>query len=255
MRRRLLHDRVAQTLLRVYDGDLDSISGQLAEHFLQAGRKQEAIDYLIRAGDRSVDQYANEEALNFLARALALLPENELERRYAILVEGWTSMTRRQDVLHRLDELDAVEDVINRLDDGDRETTAPPGESVDATLTVRLSGRTGAGVDTIWRAGHATSCRSTRSGRGLALARLAISFAYWAAGDMQKVRDLFREPLEWAKQQGRLDIAAEIMSRLGCYRHVFRHAGDRDPRATLSNSSPSTSASATWWDRLTATTN
>ena len=86
VRRRILHDRVAQSMLKVFEDDLDSVSGQIAEHFVRADRKQEAIQYLIHAGDRSATQYANKEANGYFDRALELLQDDQLELRHSLLM-------------------------------------------------------------------------------------------------------------------------------------------------------------------------
>ncbi|MFB0537017.1 MAG: BTAD domain-containing putative transcriptional regulator [Anaerolineae bacterium] len=77
-RRRLLHGRVAQALEVWYADDLDPVSGQVAVHYERAGRPEQAIPYYQRAAEVARRVYANEEAMEYLERALALLEAEPL---------------------------------------------------------------------------------------------------------------------------------------------------------------------------------
>ena len=82
MHRQLMHRRVARALETVSASDLDPVSGQIAAHYEQAGIPDQAVPYYQRAAAVAQRVYANEEAINLLNKALALLamlPEN-LER-------------------------------------------------------------------------------------------------------------------------------------------------------------------------------
>lgn len=72
-RRRLLHRRVAQSLEQVYATELDSISGELAAHYEQAGLLEEAISYYQKAASVAELVYAHSEAAHYLTKGLALL--------------------------------------------------------------------------------------------------------------------------------------------------------------------------------------
>jgi DNA-binding SARP family transcriptional activator/predicted ATPase len=72
-RRRLQHRRVAQALEAVHAADPDPVSGQLAAHYERAGLAAQAIPYYQRAAAVAQRVYANEEAIGFLQRGLALL--------------------------------------------------------------------------------------------------------------------------------------------------------------------------------------
>jgi len=82
-RRRILHQRVADVLLRHTRGQKDAfhtrgykdqhaIAGQLAYHFRQAGRAKEAAEYSRLAGEHARSLFANAEALGHFQVALAL---------------------------------------------------------------------------------------------------------------------------------------------------------------------------------------
>src|SRR5258707_6315411 len=70
----LLHRRVAQVLEHVYAGTaLDTVSGQVAAHYEQAGMPEQAIPFYRRAGRVTQQVYAHTEAIGHFTTALALL--------------------------------------------------------------------------------------------------------------------------------------------------------------------------------------
>ena len=73
-RRRLLHRRVAATLVAQTRGyrSPGELAGQIANHFRLAGQDAEAVDYFERAADHARSLYANAEALAHYRSALAL---------------------------------------------------------------------------------------------------------------------------------------------------------------------------------------
>lgn len=62
----------------LYGGQTDGIVVQLAHHYREAGRREKAVDYALRAGKQARIAYANEEATAYFSRALALLDDPSL---------------------------------------------------------------------------------------------------------------------------------------------------------------------------------
>jgi len=80
VRRRYFHRRVARALAEVYGADIEIWNGQIASHFEQAGMAEEAIEHFRLAAGYARQRYANAEAADLLAKALALcrgFPESE----------------------------------------------------------------------------------------------------------------------------------------------------------------------------------
>jgi ABC-type oligopeptide transport system substrate-binding subunit/DNA-binding SARP family transcriptional activator len=73
--RRLLHGEIAAALEDLYQEEGKQITVQLARHYAEAGQVEQAITYLLRAGDQGRDLYAFHEAIDFYKRALAFLRE------------------------------------------------------------------------------------------------------------------------------------------------------------------------------------
>jgi oligopeptide transport system substrate-binding protein len=71
--RRLLHGAIATVLEDLFQEEGEEVTVQLARHYAEAGQVEQAVDYLLRAGDRARDLYAHEEAIGFYEQALTLL--------------------------------------------------------------------------------------------------------------------------------------------------------------------------------------
>jgi DNA-binding SARP family transcriptional activator len=71
--RRFLHRRIAQALEKLHAGALDPLSGSIAAHYERAGLDAQAIEHYQRAAVVAQRTYANEDAIDLLRRALALV--------------------------------------------------------------------------------------------------------------------------------------------------------------------------------------
>ncbi len=111
--RRFLHRRIAQALEALHAGALDPLSGAIAAHLERAGLDAQAIELYQRAAVVAQRTYANEDAIDLLRRALALLERQpaglsretrELQIQLGLarlyrMTRGWTS----PEVEHSLD--------------------------------------------------------------------------------------------------------------------------------------------------------
>jgi len=94
------HDSVGCALEKVYAEKIDEHLGELACHFLEAGSKDKALDYFLKAGEKAQKTYAHGEAFSYLKHALELLEEEEgrLEEKVGIMerlgdLKGWMGQT------------------------------------------------------------------------------------------------------------------------------------------------------------------
>lgn len=71
--RRRLHREVALALQMQHADRLEEVYGLLAHHYDQAADEQQALNFLVRAGDKSRSDYADEEAIRYYARAVDLM--------------------------------------------------------------------------------------------------------------------------------------------------------------------------------------
>jgi predicted ATPase len=72
-RRRILHERTAQAMERVYRDQLEEHYSDLAHHYSRSENTEKAVDYLKLAGQQAVQRSANAEAVSYLTTALELL--------------------------------------------------------------------------------------------------------------------------------------------------------------------------------------
>jgi tetratricopeptide (TPR) repeat protein/KaiC/GvpD/RAD55 family RecA-like ATPase len=77
LRHKKFHNTVGNALERTYGKNVDQHFGELAYHFLEAGDKDKALDYFLKAGEKAQKVYAHNEAFSYLQHALELLEEKE----------------------------------------------------------------------------------------------------------------------------------------------------------------------------------
>ena len=75
------HRQVAETLEQIYPNDPDQAAA-LVYHWHAVGDTEKEQAYAIVAGHWAWEQFANEEAIRFLSRAIALTPVDDLEAHY-----------------------------------------------------------------------------------------------------------------------------------------------------------------------------
>ncbi|HEY3341003.1 MAG TPA: AAA family ATPase, partial [Anaerolineae bacterium] len=80
-----MHETVGLTLETLYGEQAAEIAAQLARHFELAELPDKARLYLRIAGEQAAASYANDAALDFLNRALALTPKNAAQERFVLL--------------------------------------------------------------------------------------------------------------------------------------------------------------------------
>jgi class 3 adenylate cyclase/tetratricopeptide (TPR) repeat protein len=73
--RRELHEIVAKWYEIMYESDLTSYYAILAHHWSKTDNRVKAIEYLEKAGEQALTQYANQEAVRFLSEASRLAEE------------------------------------------------------------------------------------------------------------------------------------------------------------------------------------
>ncbi len=76
-RRRRLHAVVGNALEKSYAAEADEHLGELAVHFREAGDKDKALDYFLKAGEKAAKVYASSEAASYFQSALELLEEKD----------------------------------------------------------------------------------------------------------------------------------------------------------------------------------
>jgi DNA-binding SARP family transcriptional activator len=120
-RRRLLHRRAGEALLRVHGREAAEVQGQLGHHFASAGDNPAAIDHYRQAASVALERYAHAEAADYLAAAIALAESAGDAAVYPLLAERErvNRTARRTD--EWLADLSALRQIVERMDDGSLE--------------------------------------------------------------------------------------------------------------------------------------
>lgn len=77
-RRRVLHETAAETIEAMFPERVDELAPALAYHYEAAGNTNMATRHLLQAAERAVENYANNEALNFVTRGLSITDEDDV---------------------------------------------------------------------------------------------------------------------------------------------------------------------------------
>ena len=72
-RRRTFHLQVAQGIEMFYQERVEDYYEELAHHYQHSGVQEKALEYLLKAAEKSQKQYANEAAIDFYQRALEFM--------------------------------------------------------------------------------------------------------------------------------------------------------------------------------------
>ena len=124
--RKSFHRQVAETLQRVYAGQLDNYAALLTQHFTEAGDDAKTIEYGIRAGDVAMRLYTLIEARAHYTHALGALdlrlPDNDENARMRMETLGRpVNVSRFADEPSRnLARLDEAEAIAKRLLESDQ---------------------------------------------------------------------------------------------------------------------------------------
>ncbi len=123
--RRSYHARAARWLSSHDDeGHAGDLSGLIAEHLLKASAGQAtqtgAILALLQAGQRAAARFANEQAVDYLTRALALTQEGDRTQRYALYLALEAVYEITSDSQAQQQALTVLEDLVEMLDDDAR---------------------------------------------------------------------------------------------------------------------------------------
>lgn len=115
--RAYLHEDVGSALEALYVEQADEIAVQLALHFEKACLDEKARHYLQKAGEQAAARYANEEAIDYYTRTLALTPKDDLQKQYEILGlrEKLYSLSGKRDA--QLQDLDKLSTLVLQMGD------------------------------------------------------------------------------------------------------------------------------------------
>jgi len=110
-RQRELHTLAVSAMEMVYRDDIEPHYGALAYHAEKAGVWEKALHYLTLAGKLSLGAYQNQQAIDYLTRALAFIPADDLRARFDLLLlraEGYYNLSNHGEQVRDLSELEEI---------------------------------------------------------------------------------------------------------------------------------------------------
>jgi adenylate cyclase len=269
--RRLLHGDVARELERHYGEQAHELTYELAWHYDLAGQEDQAVVYLLRAGERALAQGATHEARTCFDRALALIPEEHQEERWRALYgrvvalgvlgerAAWEAdLQRLLDLAHRLGDDQRLahaylfQSQYQALSAGD--LLAAIDAAKQAVAAARRAGNLALEAQGLARqAQWETLVRQTAAARESVAAALACAersgdeqmrafalssagFHYGESGDFARAAELYAQAADVARQSGNRFLEPLLRVNLGgCLvtLGVFEEA-----RATLEHAIP-----------------
>jgi predicted ATPase len=225
-----LHEDVGLILEELYGEHTDEIAVQLARHFVEAGLDKKAAAYLRQAGEQAAARFANTEAIDYLSRALRLMPETEVVDRFELLlarekIYGLLGQREAQkkdlEALGALDErletsLDSEAAIKLRTERILRQATFAEmiGEYETADMAVREA------IELAQQIGN--SYLEARGFRGL-------GFLLWKQGKYGAARKPLERVIQLAQSSGLRQTEAEGLQNLAV---VFWRQGDYDRAKT-----------------------
>jgi adenylate cyclase len=201
--RRVLHREVGTALEGLYEGQTEEIAARLAHHY--AGDREKERRYARLAGEWAAAQYANEEAVRHLNRALALTDETEHAERFDLLLARQQVYDRQADREASLRDLQALESLAALLGDPRKQAEVALRKAEDAFGT-------GEYRQAIEFATAAANLGRSVADRDLeAKAQLRWGVPLSQLGEFELARQRFQEGLALAREAGSRWVEAELL--------------------------------------------
>ena len=183
--------------------------GLIAEHYERAGDIVNAVEYLRRAGEDAARSYVNAAALDYLGRALALVPADDAATRFSLLEtrRGIYSNTGRR--AEQADDVAALEQVAEQLDDN---TFRARAAGMRAALALVVGDYPGV----VSAAARAVAWAEAAGARAAALsARINWARALQFQGDYAAAQAHIEESLVLAREVGDRKVESTTLGQLG----------------------------------------
>jgi len=196
--------------LIVHSGErADENPSLIADHFEKAGEGARAATYLRKAGERAFQQYAHQEALDYLIRAFTLCPDQDHAEKFAILlsrIQVYRLQGNRTAQEKDLESLAALVDII----DDDR-------KRAELAIAQALYARQTSNYPSI----VVNAQKAIELGEANELPHLVVQGnllwgrALLSQGDYLEAEPKFNQALELARQGGLGQFEADSLRNLG----------------------------------------
>lgn len=246
-RRKKLHQMIGQAMEQAYASQLSPYLADLAFHYREAEEPVRERWFARLAGEQAAAQFANDDAVTYLSRALALTPEPDMTERYDLVLAlekiyelrgQRDAQTQAQTTLANLvetlsDDSRRAELALRRSNyaevTGDYPATInAAGEAIRLAETIRDIKREALGLlywgRALWRQGD-FSAAQTKLEQALNLAGgdpvaeanslRTLGLVAWNEGDFVKARNYFEQALLVCRRIGDRQIEGKVLNNLG----------------------------------------
>lgn len=204
-----LHEQLAGYLEQSAGQDLRPFLDLLAYHYERSQNLPKKREYLLKAGEAAQAAYANEAALSYLGRALALAPETDHAERFDILVarEKVYTFIGRQEA--RYEDVIALSALAEAMDDNKRRAQAQIIRSIFGQSISDYPAAAAAAQQAVEFAHLAGADELETHGHWLGGVVLFIQ------GDYAQARTRYEQALALAQTAGLTRLSADILTSLG----------------------------------------
>lgn len=194
--RRRLHATIGEALARLYAGREEQVIDTLAYHFAESGNREQAVPYLIRAGDVARTRQALDAAAEFYTRALEMTSTDDVVTRYRAL-------SGRERAYNQLAKRDAQEDDLHALWELARQMEDPIRQADVLFRRAEWAMRTARFRDGLADATAAYTLAREHGDTGTAIDALRIkAMCYARMGDFEQARGVCIQGLALSRKAG-----------------------------------------------------
>ena len=218
-RLRELHYLAAQAYEALHRDDLSPYYAELAHHFGQAQAEEQEWHYARLAAEQAAAHYANDDALRYLARALALAPANDWAERYELLMMQEAVHNHIGDRADQSKDLNELSTIVGYLADPERETAVILRQANYGLVTSDYTTATTAAAEAIRLAQQASISQMQTEGH------IIKGKSAWQQGNYEQAKVDLLLALDLAQGTGSQQDEAEALSNLGA---TYRHLGQAE---------------------------
>lgn len=215
--RRADHQQIAEWLVQNSGEHANALSVTIAEHFERAENFAEAAKWYQRAAKRTAQQYASNETLRLLERALSLTPAEDLQTRYELLYDQAIQHEQQAQRKSQQACLEALQAAAAALQAQHPPTRGQPVPLAEAALfQARFENDIGNYTNAIRNAQTAISlARQAANGVEQAQAFLVWGEALTRQGDYNNAHFQLQQALRLSRHHGLPNVEATTLRILG----------------------------------------
>ncbi len=204
--RAILHEQLAQYIEEL---DAERFVDLLAFHYDRSENLPKKQEYLVKAALAAADRFANEEAVDYLSRALTLMPEGEYGRLYDLHQHREQLFDLQGDRSQQQTDLTALHRLARLLRDHSKEADVALRQARYAEVTGDYDAACEAAQQAL------AMSRLARHAEQEAAAYLQWGRALFRQADYEKARRCFRHAHDLAARARQTDLAADCLMNLG----------------------------------------